>query len=504
MRTMTWSERLWGPRSQFIYLFIAAIVMLFTLLGVRELWTQEHRWADIVFAMMHTGDYLHPSLEGMEYYDKPLFSYWLIVALATVMGKLTVWVLRVPSALAGLLAIWSIYRLGTVLKNKSLGLMAGWLLLTTFYFIFWARTSSADMLNMAGTLFGVTWYFMRKDRPGFVTYSVFFLILAVTALCKGLVGPVVAVLAVLPDLLVQSNWKKHLRLSLILGMIPAAIVYMFPFWASTYFSAAGYSQNGLYLVYRENILRYFHPFDHKDPIYTYLIYLPIYTLPWAFFFVPALVSLKSRWRAMTWNSKWMVWSVLVLFLFFTFSGSRRGYYVLPLVPFALLVTADWILSGAETARRYIWAGRVAALFFVMLFLNFGVIQPFYYAQSGLADFANELQTKAEKVKPWSEWQIILLDPESKLRFYLQIPPTLKNYAVTGPRDHQTHEGLLQAWPVLKNKPKNVIFITRSVYVPLLQQDFADYEMISVPESWVGKMHKKQGADEPVAFIPKNK
>lgn len=494
MHKLTWSERLWGPNTRFLYLMVGAIVMLFTLLGGRELWTQEHRWADIVFGMLYTHDYLHPSLEGMDYYDKPLLSYWLIVALVTFMGKLTVWALRAPSVLAGLLAIWSIYRLGTILKDKRLGMVSGWLLLTTFYFVFWARTSSADMLNMAGMLFAVTWYFDKKEQPSFYNYSVFFLILAVTALCKGLVGPVTAVLAILPDMLVQQNWKKHLRVSFFLGIIPAIVVYAMPFWASTYFSVSGYSENGLYLVYRENILRYFHPFDHKDPIYTYFLYLPIYILPWAFFFIPSLFSLKSRWKEMTWNSKWIVWAVLALFMFFTLSGSRRSYYILPLVPFALLMTADWILSGkALMTKRYIWAGRVAALFFVGLLLNFGLVQPLYYAKGGLSSFAAEVQSEATKVRPWSDWQIVMLDPESKLRFYLRIPPDVKNYSVQGKRDQQTVASLQQAWPILKNKPANVIYLTRLAYVPLLKDEFKDYKVVVL---------RKHEENAPVAFIPR--
>lgn len=503
MRKTSWSERLWGRESQFIFLFIAAIAMLFTCLGGRELWTQEHRWADIVFGMMYHHDYLHPSLEGMDYYDKPLLSYWMIVVLAKLLGHLTVFVMRLPSALSGLLAIWSIYRLGTHLKDKTLGLMAGWLLLTTFYFVFWARTSSADMLNMAGTLFGVTWYFIKKDTPSFVNYTIFFLIVAVTALCKGLVGPVATVLAILPDLLVQGNWKKHLRLIVILALIPAAIIYTIPFWASTHYGVTGYHENGLYLVYRENILRYFQPFDHKGPIYTYFLFLPIYTLPWAFFFVPALVSLKSRWSAMTWNQKWIAWALLVLFAFFTASGSRRSYYVLPMVPFAILLTADWIVSAADTlAKRFLWAGRVAVTFFIILFLNFCILQPIYYSQAGLNRFATEVQNHAEKIHPWSEWQIVMLDPESKVRFYLAIPPEVKNLNVIGLRNQQTHDTLLQAWPILKNKPANTLFVTRSIYVPLLKEEFKEYEMITVPETWSSHLLSKSIKNAPVVFIPK--
>ena len=78
------------------------------MLGAREIWTQEHRWADIVSGMFYRHDFLHPYLGETRYYDKPLLSYWLIAIIAAITGDLSTWALRIPSALAGLLAIWSI------------------------------------------------------------------------------------------------------------------------------------------------------------------------------------------------------------------------------------------------------------------------------------------------------------------------------------------------------------------------------------------------------------
>lgn len=495
---------LWGKNARFSWLFIAAILMLFTCLGAREIWTQEHRWADIVAGMFYTHDYLHPSLNGTEYYDKPLLSYWLIAGVAEITGKLSTWALRLPSALAGLLAVWSIYRLGMSLKDKSLGLLAGWMLLTTYYFIFWARTSSADMLNMAGTLFAVCWYAEKKLHTQFFDCVVFFLILAVTALCKGLVGPVTACLVILPDLFLQKTWKKHLRLSVILAMVPAAIVYVLPFWASSHFGGTShYQENGLYLVYRENILRYFQPFDHKGPIYTYFVFLPVYLLPWTLFFIPALFGLRARWKNLSANAKWMVWSVVLLFAFLTLSGSRRNYYVLPLVPFALLMTADWILSGAETLKRNALAKLTAMIFFVVFFVAFDVAQPFYYAQGGETRFAVDVQQAVQKIKPWAQWNVVLLDPESKARFYLELAPDTKNYAVIGEkRSVQTTESLLKAWPFLRNPDAHTIYISRKMYEPMLQSVLKNYDVVEGVPGLGERLVGVKDLNLPVAFIPK--
>lgn len=175
MKLLAIEEYFWGEKAQFRYLFLAAILLLLTLLGAKDIWTQEHRWADIVSAMFYRHDFLHPYLGNIQYYDKPLLSYWLIVVIAKLTGFLTTFTLRLPSALAGLLAIGSIYRLGSQIKNKQLGLLSGWLLLTTFYFVFWARVSSADMLNLAGSLFAVSWYMDHRRQSSLLSYTIFFL-----------------------------------------------------------------------------------------------------------------------------------------------------------------------------------------------------------------------------------------------------------------------------------------------------------------------------------------
>ncbi len=496
IKKSTIAERLFGDKATLRFLMLATFIMLFTLLGSRDIWTQEHRWADIVAGMFYRHDFLHPFLGENNYYDKPLLSYWLIVITSKIMGGLSTWALRIPAALSGVLAVWSIVRLGEVLKNKSFGLLAGWMLLTSYYFIFWARTSSADMMNLAGSLFAVAWYFSKRDKANFFDFAIFFLIIALTSLCKGLVGAIVPAIVVLTDIVLQGSWRNYLKLPVFLALIPALLVYVAPFIVSSYYSTETFSQNGLYLVYRENIVRYFQPFDHQGPIYTYFIYLPIYMFPWIIFFIPAVFSISSRWTRMNVSSKWMIWSLLMLFLFFTLSGSRRSYYVLPMVPFAILVTADWVIAASNRVRR--WSAITAVSAFILLFFAIDVIPAWYYSETGMSRFAGLVKNEAEKTHPWNEWHVVLLDAESKLNFYLQLPPNTRNYQIKGTeRVLQTKDSLLSAWPILGNKPANTIFITRMRYLPLIKEQFPNYVVINIQSAF---FHAK-GDDAPVAFVP---
>lgn len=503
MRLSTIADSLWGKQARVSYLVIATILLLFTFLGGREIWTQEHRWADIVSGMFFRNDFLHPYLGNVDYYDKPLLSYWLIAVFAKINQALTTWTLRLPSALAGILTIWSMYRLGTNLKDRQLGLLSGWMLLTTFYFVFWARTSSADMLNLAGSLFAVSWYYDKRDNASTFDYAVFFSILALTSLCKGLVGAVVPLIAVFMDIVLQKSWKQHLRPSLFLAVIPAAVIYLIPFVASAYFGGDTFEQNGLYLVYRENIVRYFKPFDHQGPIFTYFIYLPIYLMPWTVFFIPALFSIKTRWKTMSASLKWNVWTLLALFLFFTFSGSRRSYYVLPMVPFALLFTADWILSGASAlAKKRLWSAGMVVLAFILLFAILDLFPQWYYARFGVSRFAESLKMDVSQTKPWKDWNIVVLDAESKLNFYLQLPPTTLMYHIKGNERHRsyTESDLLTLWPVLKNKPQNTIFLSRKLYSSVLQNILPGYRVFEIKYPGM-PFSRTRDVDIPVAYIP---
>src|SRR5438067_1041566 len=63
-----------------------AAVLCFARLGDRALWSMELRWAEIPREMRLTGDFTRPTINGHLYYDKPLGSYWLVLAAAWLRG----------------------------------------------------------------------------------------------------------------------------------------------------------------------------------------------------------------------------------------------------------------------------------------------------------------------------------------------------------------------------------------------------------------------------------
>lgn len=337
-----------APRQHLAHALLfwcTAIALLFAYLGTTAAWQSEDRWLEIAREMQLSGNYFRPALNGELYFDKPLLSYWLIIASKWLLGELNEWSLRLPSALAGLLALWATIDLAKHLWSAEVARKAGWILLSSFGFLQWARLGEADMENLAASILAVSWYWRHRDRPSLPGYIGFYAIVAIGAQCKGLTAIVVPLLAILPDLLRGGRLRRHISARHLVAITAGAALYFVPFWLAhkgVQVRSDASAHSGLALVLRENVVRYVAPFDHKEPVYTYLIAVPQYLFPWSLLFIAALYGV-ARGNAKTIAHRgWLLSAIALIFAFFTLSGSRRNYYILPLLPYCALLCAAYL------------------------------------------------------------------------------------------------------------------------------------------------------------------
>jgi 4-amino-4-deoxy-L-arabinose transferase-like glycosyltransferase len=470
------SLNIFKTNKDIFLLMLGAFILVFFMLNANVLWTAETRWASVCLEMQLRGDYFHPYRYGIAYYDKPLLSYWLILFFAALF----------------LIAVYCTFKLGTNLINRKTGLLAGWLLVTTYFFVFWSRTATAEMMTVAGSMFAVLWYFEHKKNLSFKNYFIFFLITAVTSQTKGLIGFTIPVLAIAADLFQNKEWKKHLRLDFFVSLLLATVIYLIPFGISAYLPDVQSHSSGLSEVIRENFLRFFAPFDHKDPFFTYFIYLPVYVLPWTVLFIPAIVHAFVNWRKYNQNTRWLFKAASILFLFFTISGSRRSYYVLPLVPFASLISANWIfLLKDKVNYRKFFDIAVKSIFVVyfLLFIWFGITYPIidfkYYGN--LKDFVKNVKSFAlNKNVSWNQYQILDYKSEdNRAIFYLK--PEKPVLAVTDAELQQ----------IFKNKKlQDKIIITT-------QENLAPFQNLIDRKSFIVIIENSKNKKENVAIFQAN-
>jgi 4-amino-4-deoxy-L-arabinose transferase-like glycosyltransferase len=179
-------ERRWRLAG---YGALALTALLFLArLGVRALWASEFRWGEIAREMLLTHDYFWPTLNGHVYYDKPLGSYWLVIAATWLTGGMNEAAARLPSAFAGLLAVGLLILLGRRLYDLRTAVIAAIILATSFSFVFFSRHADADVETITGELAALLLFWRNQDRaPGWWLAGLWSL-MALTSLTKGLLG----------------------------------------------------------------------------------------------------------------------------------------------------------------------------------------------------------------------------------------------------------------------------------------------------------------------------
>lgn len=345
-----------------IIFWVTAFFMMIFGLGGSPLWASEDRWAEIARQMLTTGDWFHPAINGEVYFDKPLLSYWPIVLLAKITGILNEFIIRLPSAVSALIALYGTMKLATKMWGRQVGIASGWLLLSGYGFIFQGRLAAADMMNMTAVVLAVLCFFNSKDKAGFWSYLLFWIICFCGALTKGLPALVLPPILVGIYVLLDGTWKKHLKISNSVALLIGLLIFLSTFFISSGlplpegFQSSDSGLTGLEPVWRENVVRVFNPFDHNDePLFIYLLHVPRIMAPWSLLLFVAVLAVARCWKKLDLNTRWLLLVNAVIFLMFSASGSRRWYYILPIAPFLAILIAEYIGGDNHYRWRDWWA-----------------------------------------------------------------------------------------------------------------------------------------------------
>jgi 4-amino-4-deoxy-L-arabinose transferase-like glycosyltransferase len=368
---------------------ILAAILFFARLGARALWSSEFRWAEIAREMLVTHNYFWPTINGHVYYDKPLGSYWLVIFSAPFTGGLNEAATRLPCAIAGLLAVWLLMLLTRRLYDARTAILSGVILATSFSFVFFSRDASADVETITGELAALLLFSHNEERGGGMWVVGLWLIMAATSLTKGLLGFALPLLMIGAYSCLRDGWaqlsQEILRGSVtdrvrkliernrwffnwytVAGIAVGGFVYYLPFEISARMMG---TQKGLAMVYRENVVRFFHPFDHRGPIYLYVYVIFGLMAPWSALLPAAMVETHSLRRAgaePAHADRFALVYFWATFIFFTLSGSRRSYYILPILPAAAMLVARTLAYPGELrsmiARRLLTLGYAIVAF----------------------------------------------------------------------------------------------------------------------------------------------
>jgi 4-amino-4-deoxy-L-arabinose transferase-like glycosyltransferase len=384
-----------------IFLGLLIVVTYFFGLTIPLVGPDEPRYAQVAREMFERHDCITPTLGGFDWFEKPALLYWLEIIAYKLFG-VSEFSARVGSALFGLGTIASLWFLGKYSGSDegetTKSNFANWLALiaaTSIGIIVFSRGASFDIIltfPMTAALVGF-FIFNRSDSASprlrvSASLFTFYFFTGIALIAKGLIGIIFpfAIAAFYYVLSFRFPPKKFLQ-SLVWGLPFILLVAATWYWPM-------YGRNGYKFIDEFIIQHHFQRFtsnkyQHPQPFYFFFWVLPLMTIPWLpFFFVAIWNFLKDGFRRVTASPRLPVspssllrfafaW-LLVPLVFFSFSGSKLPSYILPALPAALIITADYVYKFVEksSVRRKWMLGLAAAMLIVIIVLLQFFVQSF--------------------------------------------------------------------------------------------------------------------------------
>ena len=347
-------------RATDILALIAFCGFLF-LLGIQLIGlvgADEPRYAQIAREMLARHDWVTPVLYGTPWLEKPPLYYWCAILAYKASGAVTDTAARLPAAFLSSLLIFFIYVWARRLR-RGMQLDAALITASAAMFIGFSRSASTDMpLTVLFTVAMLCWYGWHAcQRRSWLLGFYFFLALA--TLAKGPIAVLLAAIILVAFAVLRRDPKLLLRTLWPIGITLYLVI------AAPWFIAVEHANPEFFRVFflQQNVARFTsNLYHHPEPFWFYLPVALAALVPWTVFAVAALVDAIRDWRysaqqpagtedLRTYLSLWF----LAPILFFSISRSKLPDYILPAIPAATILLADFIQRREQAeAKPAVW------------------------------------------------------------------------------------------------------------------------------------------------------
>ncbi|HUN00460.1 MAG: hypothetical protein B7X12_08965 [Halothiobacillus sp. 20-53-49] len=354
-----------------VWMFILFAVWLGATLGLRPLFVpDEGRYVGVALAMLHSGDWLVPKLDGLPFFHKPPLFYWVTASAIAVFGPHE-WAARAAPFLAGLATAFTLFWfLNRYVNRRAAGLS---LLILGSFPLFFDAAQFASMDMLVGSLIAITILLLahvsQQLMLGKTATKILVLAYATAGLgmmTKGMIG------FVLPGMVITFwlLWNRrftHLYQLISLPGLAVFLAIVLPWFVLMELKFPGFLH---YTFIYQQFDRYLDSsFNNPQPLYFYVMILFGGLLPWAVGML--LLGLYPNTRKQlqitdkSLKSLGLIWLASIL-VFFSIPTSKLIGYILPTVPaiallLAMLLEQALQRSAHEPANARRWQLRITAM-----------------------------------------------------------------------------------------------------------------------------------------------
>lgn len=303
--------------------------------------------------MVQTGNWITPTYNGENRYDKPILFYWLMALSYKAFG-IGNFAARFPSALAAACLVSALFLFVRSSHGDKSGLYAAFSFMLSVYFLVYSHTAVTDMVLTLFISLSLFSFYMsgqstNKSEEQNYIYG-FYAFSALAFLTKGLIG-IVFPFGIAMIYLCATRGPAGIRNMINLKGIVIFLLLSVP-WYSAEFSVNGREFFEQFII-KHHFKRYAGVISgHSGPIYYYVPVLLVGLFPWIAF-LPSGIRAVFRTKDKL-NLFAFIWAAFVV-VFFSFSTTKLPNYILPAIPAACIIVASGMDSGERKWNRFSWS-----------------------------------------------------------------------------------------------------------------------------------------------------
>jgi 4-amino-4-deoxy-L-arabinose transferase-like glycosyltransferase len=349
------TARQWAQALRAAVLVVFAAAWLATL-AARPLYKpDEARNGEIAREMAVSGDWVTPRLNGFKYFEKPPLQYWASALAVSVLGP-TDFAARLWTGLLAILGVGLAFAAGRRLFGAGAGALSAGVLAGCPLYLLLGQVNTLD-IGVSVFLSAAVFAFVIAQDERTHAHSRRRWMIACWAACalavlsKGLIGIALPAASLGLYVLLRRDWRLLRRLEPTRGA-GVFLAITAPWFVVVSLRNPEFAH---FFFVQEHWLRFTTTMHRR--VHPAWYFVPVFAAgaaPWLFAILAGWASALRRLRHAAFSpGLFLALWALVVFVFFSLSGSKLPPYILPMFP-ALAVLAGRYLAGAP-ARGFLTA-----------------------------------------------------------------------------------------------------------------------------------------------------
>ena len=313
----------------------------------------EPRYAQVAREMLARHDWITPMLGGSPWLEKPPLFYWQAMLAYSFFG-VSDWAARLPSAVDATLLVVAVY---AFLRRFRSGYHLDGALITASAagIIGFARAASTDMPLAAMLAIALLAWFAWSEHGSKLLLALGYVALALATLAKGPVALLLAGATVVIFAAAQGEYTLIRRTLWIPGILLFCAVAL-PWYVAVQIRNPDFFH---IFILQHNLARFgSNLYRHKEPFWYYIPVAILGLMPWTVFASAALGERVRAWwqrrEALGSENAFSVFLVIWLMVpvaFFSISQSKLPGYIVPALPAATLLLAEYVRERLSESDR---------------------------------------------------------------------------------------------------------------------------------------------------------